>query len=287
MTAIGTLETGLSVRCDNVRHVYQVGAQEFIALDQVNLAVQASEGVAIVGASGSGKSTLLTLLAGLLQPTSGRLIVGGDDIASMTERDRLGYRGQRVGIVLQNPSRNLLSYGTGLENIDFARLGARRYQRAQLLDPNQLLDALGLGELGSRPVSRLSGGEQQRLSIAVAMARGPGLLLADEPTSQLDRANRDRVVELLANVSNRFGTTVIVVTHDQELAAALGRIVTIADGRADDVERLQGQLHRVNPNGSIRLPPEALAVLPPGSRVRIVRTPRGIEVIRADDEGDR
>jgi ABC-type lipoprotein export system ATPase subunit len=285
MTTVSTFDAGLAVRCEQVRHVYRVGTRELVALDRVELATQPGEGVAIVGASGSGKSTLLSLLAGLLRPSSGQLFVGGDDIAIMTERELLGYRGQRVGIVLQNPPRNLLTYGTGIDNVDFARTGARRYQRAKLLEPSKLLRSLGLADLGAQRVSRLSGGEQQRLSVAVAMARGPGLLLADEPTSQLDRANRDRVVELLRTVSARFGTTVIMVTHDQELASALGRTVTIADGRADDHENRTRQLSRVGADGLIRLPDDVQTVLPAGSRVRIVRKPQGAEIIRVDEEG--
>ena len=132
----------------------------------------------------------------------------------------------------------------------------------------------------------MSGGEKQRLSVAVAMAGSPGLLLADEPTSQLDTENRDKVGELLARITSSFGTTVVVVTHDPAVAGALGRSVTITEGRADDRDQQRQQFVRVEAGGAVQLPSDVLATLPPGSQLRVVRKPGGVELV-AVTEPDR
>ncbi len=273
------LQTGLAIHCENLSHYYELDGEEVLALDNVEFSVSAGESVALLGPSGSGKSTLLSLLAGLLRPTSGQIYLGPDDITVMSEPELLQLRGQRIGVVVQNPSRNLLPYGTAEQNISFAQRALRGYRRIDLQSPAELLAALGLSELGGQRVSRLSGGEQQRLSVAVAMAGSPGLLLADEPTSQLDTANRDLVGELLRRITSNFGTTVVVVTHDPAVAAALGRSVTITEGRADDRDQQREQYVRVDAGGAVQLPPDVLAALPPGSRLRVVRKPGGVEFV--------
>jgi len=136
-------------------------------------------------------------------------------------------------------------------------------------------------------VSRMSGGEQQRLAVAVAMAGSPGLLLADEPTSQLDTVNRDKVGQLLATITMNFGTTVVVVTHDPAVAAAMGRTVTITEGLADDRDQLREQFVQVQADGAVRLPPDVLAALPPGSQLRVVRKPGGVEFLAIAADGRR
>jgi putative ABC transport system ATP-binding protein len=279
------LETGLSVACQDVHHVYRLDGEEVVALDHVDLTVRAGESVALLGPSGSGKSTLLTLLAGLLRPTSGRLYVGGEDITKMTERELLVLRAQRVGVVVQGPARNLLPYGTAEDNVVFAQRSVRGSRRADLPTPAELLGSLDLTDLAGQVVGRLSGGESQRLALAVALACAPGLLLADEPTSQLDRPNRDRVVEMLQLVTDRFGTTLVAVTHDADVAAALGRTVTIVAGRADDHSQVREQFVGVDAAGTVRLPADVLDVLPPGSTARVVRKPGGVELVRHDEDG--
>lgn len=279
------LQTGLAIYCEHLSHYYELDGQEITALDNVEFSVAAGESVALLGPSGSGKSTLLSLLAGLLRPTSGQIYLGADDITVMSEPELLRLRGQRIGVVVQNPSRNLLPYGTAEQNITFAQRALRGYRRVDLLAPAELLAGLGLAELSGQRVSRMSGGEQQRLSVAVAMAGSPGLLLADEPTSQLDTANRDKVGELLTRITSNFGTTVVVVTHDPAVAAAMGRSVTITEGRADDRDQQREQFVRVDADGAVRLPPDVLATLPPGSQLRVVRKPGGVEfVVTAEPE---
>jgi putative ABC transport system ATP-binding protein len=282
----GILESGLGVRCEQLRQVYVVDGAEVTALDDVDLTVRAGESVAILGPSGSGKSTLLTLLAGLCRPTAGRLFIGGDDTTHMNERELLTLRAQRIGVVVQGPGRNLLPYGTAEDNVRFAQRGVRGFRRAKLPEPRELLDGLGLGSIAGQRSGRLSGGEQQRLAVALAMANSPGLLLADEPTSQLDRPNRDRVVEMLRTVAARFGTTVVAVTHDADVAAALGRTVTIVEGRADDHGQHREQFVPIKADGSVQLPDDVLDVLRPGSVARVVRRADGVELVRRDDTTD-
>jgi putative ABC transport system ATP-binding protein len=221
--------SAVAVHCQGVTHHYP--GTPAPALDDVDLAITAGDRVAVLGRSGSGKSTLVTLLAGLHRPTRGRILVGEVDLSAATERELLALRGGVLSMVVQNPGRNLLLYGTAEDNIRFAQRSAPPPIRPSLPTPESLLGRLGLGELAGRPVAKLSGGEQQRLSIAVGLARVPGLLLLDEPTSQLDTASRDRVLDLLATVCAATGCTVIAVTHDPAVAEALGRSRTLVDGR--------------------------------------------------------
>jgi putative ABC transport system ATP-binding protein len=222
---------GIEVRCIGVNQVYELDGEQVVALADVDIHVPAAQSAALFGPSGSGKSTLTALLAGLRRPTSGEVWLGDDELSVMPERQLLRMRGRRVGVVLQNPSRSLLPYGTAEDNILFAQRAVETWRRRSIVGPVPLLRQLGLADLAGQRAGRLSGGEQQRLSIAVAMAGSPQLLLADEPTSQLDVRNRDRVVELLAYVTEQFGTTVVVVTHDPVVADAMHRRITLAEGR--------------------------------------------------------
>jgi ABC-type lipoprotein export system ATPase subunit len=220
------------VRCQQLRHVYQIDGEQLIALDTIDLIFNPGSSNAIIGPSGSGKSTLVTLLAGLQRPTSGRIYLGEEEISRLPETALLRIRAERVGVAMQNPARNLLPYADAVDNIRFAQRGPRSYRRqTQLPDPEQLLDELGLAQLVGVPVDRLSGGERQRIALAVATASRPGVLIADEPTSQLDAANRDRVVELLRRISTRLAATVIAVTHDPLVAVGLDRTIRLHEGR--------------------------------------------------------
>jgi ABC-type lipoprotein export system ATPase subunit len=221
--------SAVGVRCVALTHHYP--GTPAPALDDVELHVEPGARLAVVGRSGSGKSTLITLLAGLHRPTRGQILVGDTDLTATSERDMLRLRGGVLSLVVQNPGRNLLLYGTAEDNIRFAQRSAPRAERRSLPSPASLLGELGLGALAGRAVAKLSGGEQQRLSIAVGLARRPALLLLDEPTSQLDTASRDRVLDLLASVCASTGCTVVAVTHDPAVAEALGASRTLVDGR--------------------------------------------------------
>jgi ABC-type lipoprotein export system ATPase subunit len=227
----------IGLRVEELSHVYSVDGAEVFALQEVDLEFAAGGTTAILGPSGSGKSTLLTLLAGLQRPTSGRILLDAAnaapvDLTRLPERDLLRVRAEQLSVVVQNPVRNLLPYGDAQDNIRFAQRGPRSYARRRALpDPAELLAELGLDGLRGTRADQLSGGERQRLALALGVAAAPGVLLVDEPTSQLDARNRDRVTELLTVINQRLGTTIIAVTHDPEVAAGLGRSISISEGR--------------------------------------------------------
>lgn len=273
------------LRCDGVVHIYRSGGTEVVALRGLDLAVEEGSTVALSGPSGAGKSTLLWLIAGLMGPSAGRIWVHDQEVTrlSTSELDRL--RAERLGIVLQNPTRNLLPHATARQNLDFAQRAGpgRRRDRRKLAD--DLLEEMGLGGIAGRHAGGLSGGEQQRLAVAVALVNRPRLLLADEPTNQLDRALARDVATLLATAPERFGTTLVAVTHDPVLAQACERSLTIRDGVVG-TEAVGGEDHVVvGAAGAVTLPPQALEVLPPGSRARVRTEPDGVWLGRANEEG--
>jgi putative ABC transport system ATP-binding protein len=280
-----TSQAPVLVRCDNLVQIYGAEGQTVTALRGVDLKIAGGETVALLGPSGAGKSTLLWLLAGLLRPTAGLVEVCGVKVADLRPAEATRMRMREVGVVMQNPGRNLLPYETALGNVLFAqapagktRAGTRRQSAASLLE------AVGLGRLANRPAGRLSGGEQQRLAVAVALANGPQLLLADEPTSQLDRDSAELVIALLQAANAEYGTTVIVVTHDQNVGKAFGRTITIRDGKVG-AEGHDGEDYLVvGRDGSVQLPPDVLDALPPGTLALAVRTEHGVEIRRADVE---
>ena len=267
----GTRPGGLAVRCEELVHIYRTGDLDVVAVRGVDLVVDPGERVALLGPSGSGKSTLLGMLGGLIPPSAGRVWVGDDEIGGMNERGLLRLRAQRVGLVLQGAARNLLQYASPADNVRFAQRSLPRARRREAVPALELLDALGLGSVAHQPVPQLSGGEQQRVALAVAVANGPGLLLADEPTSQLDHTGRDSVLDLLDIVNERFGTTVVVVTHDPEVGARFGRTVTMRYGRVGQEGRRGEQFAVVGKDGGVHLPDDLIAEWPPGTQVVVER----------------
>jgi putative ABC transport system ATP-binding protein len=212
-----------AVHCSGLTHVYRDDDRqaEVVALDDVDLRIQRGEAVALVGPSGAGKSTLLALLSGLVRPTRGRIHVAGNDVATMTERALLRMRAHDVGMVLQTPGRNLLPYASARLNIGFAQRHARAGRRERVAEADALLAAVGLGDWADHDARTLSGGQQQRLAIAVALAGRPAVLLADEPTSQLDRRSGAAIIDLMLAARARWGTTLVVVTHDPRVSEEL------------------------------------------------------------------
>lgn len=212
----------------DVTKVYRPGQESSVALRGVNLTVHPGEFVAIVGPSGSGKSTLLNLLAGLDRPSSGTIRVQGLDLSTLDE-DRLArWRGQAVGIVFQ--FFQLLPTLTALENVMLAMELSGRYRGERRLRALKRLEEVGLAELADHLPSELSGGEQQRVAIARALANDPPIILADEPTGNLDWDTGQRIVDLLAGLSAR-GKTVLLITHERDLAARAMRVIEMRDGR--------------------------------------------------------
>jgi putative ABC transport system ATP-binding protein len=271
-----------TVRCDGLVQVYGTPGQEVTALRGVDLAISAGETVALLGPSGAGKSTLLWLFAGFLRPTAGIVEVCGRKMSDLRPKAAASMRLREVGVVMQTPARNLLPYETAAGNVQFAQGPTRRSPSAKRRRTAALLDAVGLSPVARRPAGRLSGGEQQRLAVAVALANGPQVLLADEPTSQLDHRSAAAVIDLIRAANEDLGTTVVLVTHDPAVGRAMGRTVTIRDGRVGAEGHAGEEYLVVGRDGSIQLPPDLLEILPPGSLARAVPTADGVELRRAD-----
>ncbi|MEU6015790.1 ABC transporter ATP-binding protein [Streptomyces sp. NPDC047515] len=223
-------DEGLVV-CDNVVRVYRTEDVEVQALQGLDLVVREGECMALVGASGSGKSTLLAILSGLDTPTAGSARVAGRDLMSMRRRERLDYRRRTVGFVRQQTGRNLLPYLTAVENVTLPMkyTGVLRGQREARA--TELLGVLGIAHCRDRRPAELSGGEQQRVAVAVATANSPRVLLADEPTGELDTASAEDVFAALRRANDELGATVLVVTHDPMVSGQVRRTVRIRDGR--------------------------------------------------------
>lgn len=219
---------GALIVCDNLVKIYQVADLEVVALQGLDLLVNAGEMIAIVGASGSGKSTLLNILGGLDTPSAGRATVAGHDLTQIGRRERTGYRRRVIGFVWQQTARNLLPYLSAVENVELPMILSGSADRGRAL---RLLDMVGLGDRADHRPERLSGGEQQRVAIAVALANEPDVLLADEPTGELDTATSAEVFDLMRQVNRELGTTVIIVTHDPLVSEQVQRTVAIRDGR--------------------------------------------------------
>jgi len=220
---------GSAIQVSDVNKTYPLAAGEFIAVDRLSLDIADGEFVAIVGRSGSGKTTLLNLLAGIDRPTSGTVRVTGADLGSLSESALAAWRGLNVGLVFQ--FFQLLPTLTVVENVmlpmDFAKKIplAERPDRAQ-----QLLERMGVGSQADKVPATLSGGQQQRAAIARALANDPPILLADEPTGNLDSTTADAVLELFSDL-NAEGQTIVVVTHERDIRSIVGREVTLVDGR--------------------------------------------------------
>ncbi|MFI6812261.1 ABC transporter ATP-binding protein [Nonomuraea sp. NPDC050328] len=258
--------------CDNLVRIYKTEGVEVVALQGLDLLIDKGELVAIVGASGSGKSTLLNVLSGLDVPTAGLARVAGIDLLAMTARDRLRYRRDVVGFIWQQTARNLLPYLTARENVELPLRLAGKRGRAQR--SRSLLDLLGVDYCADRKPAEMSGGEQQRVAIAVALANSPQLILADEPTGELDSETSGLVFEALRTANKELGVTVVIVTHDSLVSEQVGRTIGIRDGRtSSETLRRDGEhaqeyavLDRV---GRLQLPRDFTNALNMERRVRL------------------
>ena len=273
------------VMCEDLFKIYKIADLEVVALRGLDLAVQNGEVVAIVGASGSGKSTLLNILAGYDAPSAGRVSVGGKDLLQMSSREVEEYRRIDVGFIWQQTSRNMFPYLTAMENGTLPMMltntpGRERSERAR-----DLLELVGLGHRLDHTPEKLSGGEQQRVAIAVALANKPPLLLADEPTGELDDATAAEILDLFGSVNQDMGTTILIVTHDPDIAYKVGRVVMIRDGKMSTeirrkvtFERIQSEADTdatleefvlVDASGRIQIPQDYLDQIKIGERARV------------------
>ncbi|MCD1261657.1 ABC transporter ATP-binding protein [Paenibacillus athensensis] len=215
------------ITCEGLVKIYKTDDLEVVALQGLNIQVDQGELMAIIGNSGSGKSTLLNILGGLDRPSAGQVKVGDWDLLKITDKQLVEYKRDTVGFIWQNNARNLISYLTALENVEMPMMLSGRYDRAYA---KQLLEWVGLGERMHNKLHQLSGGEQQRVAIAISLANRPKLLLADEPTGSVDTATADRIMGIFQQLNKELGVTIVIVTHDLSMAGKVGRVVAIRDG---------------------------------------------------------
>ena len=226
----GARPRGAAIRCENLVRIFKTDEVEVVALQGLDLEIEAGEVMAIIGSSGSGKSTLLNILGGLDRPSAGTVEVGGADLLKVSPQDLVRYRRETVGFVWQNSARNLVPYLTAAENVEVPMLLARR-RRGRRERALELLRQVGVDHRAGNRLTELSGGEQQRVAIAVALANEPPLLLADEPTGNVDSQTARHLLETFREVNRDLGVTVVIVTHDRAVAQSVRRVVAIRDGR--------------------------------------------------------
>jgi peptide/nickel transport system ATP-binding protein len=225
------LENQKFIVCNNLVKIYKIADLEVIALQGLDLEVEKGEMMALVGPSGSGKSTLLNVMGGLDTPSVGQISVGDYDLLNMDASQRVRYKREIVGFLWQQPARNLLAYISARENIELPLMLTQRSARERAERAKELLGVLGLSERADFRPDQLSGGDQQLVALGVALANNPQLVLADEPTGQLDSESAEKMFDALREINKRYNTTIIIVTHDPEVAARVDRIVGIRDGR--------------------------------------------------------
>ncbi|WP_363320917.1 ABC transporter ATP-binding protein [Mahella sp.] len=216
------------IECEELVKIYKVADLEVVALQGLDLEVEEGELLAVIGNSGSGKSTLLNMLGGLDRPTAGRLFVDGKDLLKMSDKDLVKYKRDTVGFIWQNSGRNLIPYLTALENVELPMLIAGKLLKERA---RELLERVGMEGKMNRKLGELSGGEQQRVAISIALANNPRLLLADEPTGSVDTKMADQILDLLRELNRSMKITTVIVTHDMRLAKKVDRVVAIRDGK--------------------------------------------------------
>jgi len=254
------------IECDNLVKIYKTRDTEVMALQGLDLTIKRAEFMAIIGASGSGKSTLLNILGGLDQPTMGSVIVDGRDLRKLNRLELATYKREAVGFVWQNNARNLIPYLTVKENVELVGRIGKKLDKKYCVE---LIDMVGLTKRKKNKLGELSGGEQQRVAIAIALINKPKILLADEPTGAVDSRTSAGIMELFEKLRTELGITVIVVSHDQDIAKYVDRVVAIRDGQTSS-EILRAEMFR-NITNFIALEEEhlELALIDRSGRVQI------------------
>ena len=274
MTTAATIPSAATGRedpeilCDNLVRIFKSEGVEVVALQGLDLTVRQGELIAVVGASGSGKSTLLNILSGLDIPSAGVARVAGSDLLAMSSRDRVTYRRETVGFLFQQATANLLPYLTASENIEMPMALARMPKGERRDRSRELLELLGIPQVADRPLAAMSGGQQQRVALAVALANEPRVLLADEPTGELDHQSSEEVFAAIERANATYGTTVVVVTHDPLVSEHVQRTVGIRDGRtSSEVLRRTA----IDEHGGESVIAEEYAVLDRAGRLQLPR----------------
>ena len=273
-----------SVECRSLVHIYKTADLEVFALQGLDMTIEEGEVVAIVGASGSGKTTLMNLLAAVEKPSAGQAVVAGCELSSLSDRSRDAYRRDVIGYVWQNASLNLTPELTVSENLQLPLMLAGRSGKQRSDRASELIETLGLHDLGAHLPSQLSGGEQQRLALGVAIANRPKVLLADEPTAELDRVSARAMLADLGRLRDRDATTIVTVTHDHEAERHVDRVLRIRDGRTSTETRAEtGELLIVDAAGRLQIPRSVRDEAKLGARVR-VRVESGRVIIENADD---
>ena len=271
-----------AIFCDNLVKIYKTAELEVVALQGLDLVVEPGELIAVVGASGSGKSTLQNILGGVDTPTAGRVEVAGLDLTFLTEHQRTQYRRRVVGFVWQQTARNLLPYLTAAENVALPMTLDGAGGRERTARVTELLELVGLSHRADHRPDALSGGEQQRVAVAIALANRPSVLLADEPTGELDTHGSSDLFATFREVNRETGVTIVVLTHDPLVAEQVQRTILIRDGRTatETLRRLEvgsegeelvvaEELAVLDRAGRLQLPPDYIAALVLERRVRL------------------
>ena len=239
------------ILCDGLVKIYQVADLEMVALQSLHLTVDKGELVGIVGASGSGKSTLMNILGGLDRPTAGKVSVGGFDLLKMPDRQLNKYRREQVGFVWQQSTRNLVPYLNAVQNVILPMTLAGLTGKEKTRRAHELLDIVGLADRMYHHLPELSGGEQQRVAIAVALANQPSLLLADEPTGEVDSETAKTIYRTFQSLTRELGFTTLIVSHDPGIARHVDRVVAIRDGMLASETIRQAAVADTNADGEI------------------------------------
>lgn len=262
------------IECENLVKIYKTKETEVVALQGLDLTIEEGELMAIIGNSGSGKSTLLNMLGGLDRPSAGKLTVDNKDLLKYTDRQLIKYRRETVGFVWQSNARNLIPYLTAKENVELPLiLNGKRAKSAKALE---LINMVGLYHRRNSKLRQLSGGEQQRVAIAISLANNPKIVLADEPTGAVDTKTADQVLDVFRKMNQALGVTIIIVTHDRNIAGKVDRVVAIRDGRtssefirkksyAEELEEMEGNSIFNGKDGTH----EELAVLDRAGRLQL------------------
>ena len=282
------------VVCTDVFKIFKVADLEVVALRGLDLTVYESEVVALVGASGSGKSTLLNILAGYDSPSAGQVTIAGKDLINMKGSEIEKFHREEIGFVWQQASRNLFPYLTSLENVALPMLLSTTSDSERKNRSEHLLNMVGMEHRSNHIPDQLSGGEQQRVAIAVGLANDPSLILADEPTGELDDRTASEILDLFGKVNQESKTTIVIVTHDPDIAYKVGRVVVIKDGktsseihRRDLDSKISGEMDKTKPleesllidsNGRVQIPRELLQTTGITNKVKAVAENTSIRI---------
>lgn len=256
------------ILCENLVKIYKTEDLEVLALQGLDLSIERGELVAIIGNSGSGKSTFLNMLGGLDRPSAGKLFVDGKDLFKMTDAELVEYKRSTVGFVWQNNARNLIPYLTALQNIQLPMyFGTQKNRQERAL---MLLELVGLPDKKDHKLTQLSGGEQQRIAIAIALANSPKILLADEPTGSVDAKTASHILDIFRRLNSELGVTVVIVTHDRMLSKKVNRVLSIRNGKTSSELILKHRYaDRLDSIGLLDQTHEEFAVLDKAGRLQI------------------